>query len=74
MECVYKRPEALSAFPGMFCPGCHHAILIKLIAEVIDEMGIRERSVLCSPIGCGGMTVLSANFDTVFSQAEPLRV
>ena len=67
MECVYKRPEALSAFPGMFCPGCHHAILIKLIAEVIDEMGIRERSVLCSPIGCGGMTVLSANFDTVFS-------
>ena len=67
MECVYKRPEALSNFPGMFCPGCHHAILIKLIAEVIDEMGIRERSVLAAPIGCGGMTVLSANFDTVFS-------
>ncbi len=67
MECVYKRPEALSAFPGMFCPGCHHAILIKLIAEVIDELGIRERAVLASPIGCGGMTVPASNYDTIFS-------
>lgn len=67
MKCVYKRPESLTLYPMMFCPGCHHAILLKLIAEVLDEMNLREQAVLAAPIGCGGMTVPSANFDTVFS-------
>lgn len=67
MECVYKRPESLSPYPMMFCPGCHHAILLKLIAEVLDEMNLREQAVLAAPIGCGGMTVPAVNFDTIFS-------
>ncbi len=49
MECVYKRPESLTPYPMMFCPSCHHAILIKLVAEVLDEMNLRERAVLAAP-------------------------
>lgn len=67
MECVYKRSESLTELPMMFCPGCHHAILIKLVAEVLDEMNLRERAVLAAPIGCGGMTVPASNFDTLFT-------
>lgn len=67
MNCVYKRPEALLPFPNMFCPGCHHAIVFKLIAEVIDELGIRERALLAHPIGCSGMGCPTANYDTLFS-------
>lgn len=67
MQCVYKRPESLSAYPGMFCPGCHHAIVFKLIAEVLDELELRERAVLAHPIGCSGMGCPGANYDTLFS-------
>lgn len=67
MELVYKRPEALSPYPSMFCPGCHQGIVCRLIAEVIDELGIRDRAVLSHPIGCGGQGCITANYDTLFS-------
>lgn len=67
MELVYKRPESLSPYQSMFCPGCHQGIVNKLIAEVIDELGIRDRAVLAHPIGCGGQGCISANYDTLFS-------
>jgi 2-oxoglutarate/2-oxoacid ferredoxin oxidoreductase subunit beta len=67
MELVYKRPESLSPYQSMFCPGCHQGIVYRLIAEVIDELGIRERAVLSHPIGCGGQGCITANYDTLFS-------
>jgi 2-oxoisovalerate ferredoxin oxidoreductase beta subunit len=35
-----------------YCPGCGHGVLHKLIAEAMDDMGIRERTVFLSPVGC----------------------
>src|SRR3989304_5939828 len=35
-----------------YCPGCGHGHLHKYIAEAIDELGIRDRTVLVSPVGC----------------------
>ena len=35
-----------------YCPGCGHGIIHKLLAEVIDELGIRDRTILISPVGC----------------------
>ena len=35
-----------------YCPGCGHGVLHKLIAEALDELGIRERTILISPVGC----------------------
>ena len=35
-----------------YCPGCGHGTAHKLIAELIDELGIQDRTILCSPVGC----------------------
>jgi 2-oxoglutarate ferredoxin oxidoreductase subunit beta len=49
---VFKRPEALSEKVFHYCPGCGHSIIHRLVAEVIDELGIRERTVGVPPAGC----------------------
>jgi len=49
---VYERPEALTDVHTHYCPGCTHGVAHRLIAEVIDELGIRERSILVASVGC----------------------
>ncbi len=51
-QVVYKRPEALSNVLTHYCPGCTHGLIHKLIGEVIDELGIRERTIAVAPVGC----------------------
>lgn len=52
MEIVYERPEALSDVPTHYCPGCTHGIAHRLLAEALDELGLREKTILVSPVGC----------------------
>jgi len=56
---VFKRPEALKENVFHYCPGCGHSIIHRLVAEVIDELGIRERTVGVPPAGCA---VLAYNY------------
>jgi len=49
---VYQRPEALTETHTHYCPGCTHGVAHRLIAEVIDELNIRERSILVASVGC----------------------
>jgi len=56
---VFKRPEALTENIFHYCPGCGHSIIHRLVAEVIDELGIRERTVGVPPAGCA---VLAYNY------------
>ena len=49
---VFKRPEALGDKVFHYCPGCGHSIIHRLVAEVIDELGIRESTVGVPPAGC----------------------
>ena len=49
---VYKRPDALSDTWTHYCPGCTHGVIHRLIAEAIDELGIREKTILVAPVGC----------------------
>ena len=49
---VYQRPAALSDTPTHYCPGCGHGLIHKLIAEVIDELGLRGRTIAVAPVGC----------------------
>ena len=44
---VYQRPDALTDTNTHYCPGCTHGVAHRLIAEVIDEMGIREQDDRC---------------------------
>ena len=52
METVFKRPHALSDVPLHYCPGCTHGIIHRLVAEVIDELGIEGTTVGVAPVGC----------------------
>ena len=49
---VYKKPKLMNDNPMHYCPGCSHGVVHKLIAEVIEEMGMEHKSVGVSPVGC----------------------
>lgn len=49
---VYGAPELLDEVNMHYCPGCSHGVIHKLVAEVIAELGIVERTVGVSPVGC----------------------
>lgn len=51
-ELVYERPKALTDRHTHYCPGCTHGIAHRLVAEVIDELGIREDTILVASVGC----------------------
>ncbi len=49
---VYQKPRLLNDNNMHYCPGCSHGVVHKLIAEVIDEMGMAEKAIGISPVGC----------------------
>ncbi len=49
---VYRKPRLLNDNPMHYCPGCGHSVVHKLIAEVIEEMGLEEKAIGISPVGC----------------------
>ena len=51
-ECVYKKPALLNDVHMHYCPGCSHGVVHKLIAEVIEEMGMEDKAIGVSPVGC----------------------
>jgi 2-oxoglutarate ferredoxin oxidoreductase subunit beta len=62
---VYRRPEALSDALTHYCPGCTHGIIHRLIAEAIDELGIREKTILVAPVGCSVLMYYYYDVDAV---------
>jgi 2-oxoglutarate ferredoxin oxidoreductase subunit beta len=52
MELIYKRPESLTQAHTHYCPGCTHGTIHRLIAEVLDELGVREKTIGIAPVGC----------------------
>ncbi|EFG89832.1 thiamine pyrophosphate enzyme [Clostridium carboxidivorans P7] len=59
MAIVYENPKALLDVPTHYCPGCTHGIIHKLVAEVIDELGILDKTIGVAPVGC---SVLAYNY------------
>lgn len=59
------RPEAMSARPMHYCPGCGHGIIHRILCEVIDELGMREKTVAIAPVGCAVLAYDYWNFDTM---------
>jgi 2-oxoglutarate ferredoxin oxidoreductase subunit beta len=49
---VYGKPALLNDTPMHYCPGCSHGVVHKLVAEIIQEMGVEERTVGICPVGC----------------------
>ena len=49
---VYQKPELLNDTTMHYCPGCSHGVVHKLIADVLEEMGIGENTIGIAPVGC----------------------
>jgi len=52
MKAVYKRPRSLRSVRMHYCPGCGHSIIHKLLSSSIDELEIREKTIIIAPVGC----------------------
>lgn len=67
MKKIYKIPESLRTEYFLkngfhYCPGCGHSIIHRLIAECVDELGIKERTFGFSPVGCSVFWFWYTNF------------
>lgn len=49
---VYVKPELMNNTEMHYCPGCSHGVVHKLIAEVIKEMELEEKTIGIAPVGC----------------------
>jgi len=57
------RPEALLDVPMHYCPGCTHGVIHRLVAEALDQLGLRERTVGVAPVGCSVLAYEYFNCD-----------
>lgn len=60
---VFTRPECLKDAPFRYCPGCGHGIAHRLIAQCIDRLGVRERTIGIAPVGCAVFAYDYFDFD-----------
>lgn len=64
---IFDRPVAMKENVTHYCPGCTHGVIHRLVAESLDELGVRERTCGVAPVGC---SVLAYNYiNTDFMEA-----
>lgn len=49
---VTNYPEVLTDRASHYCPGCHHGIAHRLVAEAITDLGLVDNTILVGSIGC----------------------
>jgi 2-oxoglutarate ferredoxin oxidoreductase subunit beta len=62
---LYGHPLSLYDVPTKYCGGCGHGVVHRIITELIDEMGLREKTVITNPVGCSIWADLYFDTDTV---------
>ena len=62
---VFEKPKALADVSMHYCPGCTHGIVHRLVAEVLDELGVEGKTVGVAPVGCSVMAYNYFNCDMV---------
>ena len=62
---VFGRPDSLKDNPTHYCPGCGHSVAHRLVAECLDEMDLREKTIGVAPVGCAVLAYNYFNFDMV---------
>lgn len=63
MKLVAGYPESLTGKIFHYCPGCTHGIIHRLVAEVIDELDVREETIGVAPVGCSVLAYDYFNVD-----------
>ena len=64
MAVVFKRTEGLQDVATHYCPGCTHGIIHRLVAEVLEEMGLLGGAIGVVPVGCSVLAYKYFNVDT----------
>ena len=65
-QLVYKKPESVKDdFKVSFCPGCDHGVAMRLVAEVLDELDVREKTIGVASVGCSVFSYDYFNVDVV---------
>ena len=67
MKTVYARPKCMKEAHFHYCPGCGHGVITRLIAEVVDEMELRDKTICVAPAGCGMLIYNYYDIDTIES-------
>ena len=62
---VFDKPHSLNEMSMHYCPGCTHGIIHRLVAEVMDELGIEGRTIGVAPVGCSVMAYNYFNCDMI---------
>lgn len=62
---LFTRPKSLKDVATHYCPGCHHGIIHRLVAEVIDELGVQDTAIGVASVGCSVLTYEYFNIDMV---------
>ncbi|MBE7046116.1 MAG: 2-oxoglutarate oxidoreductase [Ruminococcaceae bacterium] len=62
---VFQKPKALTNNVLHYCPGCTHGIIHRLVAEVIDELGVQGRTIGVASVGCSVFSYNYFNVDMV---------
>lgn len=52
MKKIFTKTSVLTDKPFHYCPGCTHGIIHRIVAEVIDELGIVDNTIGVAPVGC----------------------
>ncbi|MBF8265338.1 MAG: 2-oxoglutarate oxidoreductase, partial [Dehalococcoidia bacterium] len=65
IETVFERPRTLTETPTHYCPGCGHGIIHRLVAEAIDDLGLREKTIAVTSIGCSVFAYDYFNLDAI---------
>jgi 2-oxoglutarate/2-oxoacid ferredoxin oxidoreductase subunit beta len=63
LEVVYKKPSTLTDTPFHYCPGCGHSVVHRVLMEVVDEMGIQDKTIGVAPVGCSVFAYHYMNID-----------
>jgi len=63
MDKIYSHPKSLKEVPTHYCPGCGHGLAHRIIAEVVDELDIREKVIAIAPVGCAVIAYDYWDFD-----------
>ena len=63
MAKLVSRPVSLSHMDTHYCPGCTHGIVHRLVAEAIDDLGVRGKTVGVAPVGCAVLAYNYFSFD-----------
>ena len=63
MSKIFKKPQSLRSARTHYCSGCGHGIIHRLICEIIDEMGMREKTIGLAPVGCAVLAYEYWDFD-----------